>query len=146
MFCGSAVRFTDELLADSRIDFQASKFFAASPIGVNTNNIDVYLVLQLIQYLCTCENVPLLKMVFECWSACEVFSANSCGAFDANWTGFVILMWANHSPSAATPWCTGRLSRSQVGVEKMSLDLKLNVSIPNYYMRWKERHKSKGER
>lgn len=35
-----------------------SKFFAAGHIRVNTKNIDVYLVFQLIQYLRAYENVP----------------------------------------------------------------------------------------
>lgn len=82
----------------------------------------------------------LLKMVFECWSACEVFSANSYGVFNADWTGFVILMQANHSPSAVTPWHREHLSKSQEGVEKMSLDLKLNVSTAKLL------HEMEGER
>lgn len=61
MSCGSAVQITDELLTNSRIGFQASKFFAAGHIRVNTNNIDVYLVLQLIQYLSAYENVLSFK-------------------------------------------------------------------------------------
>lgn len=32
MSCGSAVQITDELLTNSRIGFQASKFFAAGHI------------------------------------------------------------------------------------------------------------------